>query len=157
MIPYLASRRRLQIEDILESAVVLSWKELLDSSHKGVVHVEYGTAPEPSLQYLKIWLSTTRGKWDLICEYWMSRGSSSLPAAGLTFSNGYHSAHLAHMLEDVMRRHGGIAGSLSGETSVGLIMVGPPTEGDTLEASDRMSKAYERLGLAFAATAGGAA
>jgi hypothetical protein len=61
--------RRVQIDRVLESAVVLNWNDLLKSSHHGVVHIEYGTAPEPSLQYVKIWLSTTGGTWDLICQY----------------------------------------------------------------------------------------
>lgn len=150
MVPYLAPMERVQIYRVLESAVVLSWKELLESSHKGVIHVEYGTAPEPSLQYLKIWLARRRGTWDLICEYWMCHGTSTVPAAGLTFSNGYYSAHLAQMLEDVMRHQDGIPGSLSGKTSLGLIVVESPTESDRRKAGNCMSQAYQRIGLEFA-------
>lgn len=148
---------RVQIYRILESAVVLSWKELLQSSHKGVVHVEYGIAPEPSLQYLKIWLATRRGNWDLICEYWICSGSSAVPAVGLTFSNGYHSTHLAQMLEDVMRHHDGLPGSLSGKTSVGLIVIQSPTEEDRKKAGNCMRLAYQQIGLEFAKAMGSAA
>ena len=157
MIPYLAPIEKVQIYRVLESAVVLSWKELLQSSHKGVVHVEYGTAPEPSLQYLKIWLARRRGTWDLICEYWMCRGTSTVPAAGLTFSNGYYSAHLAQMLEDVMRHQDGIPGSLSGQTSLGLIVVESPTEDDRQKAGNCMSHAYKQIGLKFGTIASRAA
>ena len=150
MIESIARTERVQIARVLESAVVLSWRDLQHRSKEGLVHVEYGTAPEPSLQYLKVWLSTTRGTWDLICEYWMSSGSLKLPAAGLTFSNGYHSADLAVMLEQMMQHHDGFPDSLSGECSVNLIQVQSPTEGDRVRAGACMTEAYRRLGLLFA-------
>jgi hypothetical protein len=154
MIPSIAPMKRVQIGRVLESAVVLSWKDLLHSSKEGLVHVEYGTAPEPSLQYLKIWLSTNRGTWDLICEYWMSPGSSRVPAVGLTFSNGYYSADLAQMLERMMQHQDGFPNLLSGESGVNLIQVQSPTEDDRLKASNCMSEAYHRVGLLFANTPG---
>jgi hypothetical protein len=147
MIPSMTPTKRVRIDRVLESAVVLSWKDLLQSSDQGVVHVEYATAPEPSLQYLKIWLSTRRGTWDLICEYWISPGSSRVPAAGLTFSNGYYSADLAHMLEHMMQHQDGFPNSLSGESGVNLIQVQSPTEDDRLKAGNCMHEAYHRLGL----------
>ena len=45
----LASATHPEIEHILESAVILSWKELLSGSDSATLHVEYATAPEPSL------------------------------------------------------------------------------------------------------------
>ncbi|HET7873190.1 MAG TPA: hypothetical protein VFL42_11805 [Terriglobales bacterium] len=148
---------RVQIDQILESAVVLSWKELLQKSHHGVVEVEYGTAPEPSLQYLKIWLARKRGNWDLICEYWIRSGASIIPAVGLTFSNGYHSARLAQMLKDVMHHHDGRPDSLSGETSVGLIVIQSPTENEIQKADNCMKLVYQQIGLGLAQATGSAA
>lgn len=149
-------KARGRIDQILESAVVLSWKELLKRSSTAVIQVEYATAPEPSLQYLKMWLSTTRGQWDLFCEYWMSPGTSSIPAIGLTFSNGHYSAHLAQMLEVVMPDRNGIPSSLAGNTAVKLIVINSPTENDKQKAGDCMSAAYERLGLKFVKPQGAA-
>jgi hypothetical protein len=146
-----------QIGQILESAVVLSWKELLQKAHQGIVHVEYGIAPEPSLQYLKIWLATRRGIWDLICEYWIRAGASTIPTVGLTFSNGYHSARLAQMLEDVMHHHDGLPDSLSGKTSVALIVIQSPTRDEIQKADNCMRLAYRQIGLELAQTAGSAA
>lgn len=157
MTTYSSPMERVQIYQILESAVVLSWKELLQKSHEGVVQVEYGTAPEPSLQYLKIWLATRRGSWDLICEYWIRSGASTIPTVGLTFSNGYHSARLAQMLEDVMHHHDGLPDSLSGETSVGLIVIQSPTQDEIQKADNCMRLAYQQIGLELARTAGSAA
>jgi hypothetical protein len=148
--------QRVQIARVLESAVVLSWKDLFHKSKEGLVHVEYGTAPEPSLQYLKVWLSTTRGTWDLICEYWTSSGSSKLPAAGLTFREGYHSADLAMMLEQMMQHRDGFADSLSGASGVNWIQVRLPAEGDRVIAGACMTEAYHRLGLLFAGSPGSA-
>ena len=113
MIPHTVPPQRVQIDRVLESAVVLSWKEMLQRRKDGIVHIEYGTAPEPSLQYVKIWVSTRRGLWDLICEYWMSQGTSRVPTRGLTFSNGYHSLQLQHILEHTLGHGDGIADPLS--------------------------------------------
>lgn len=145
----LAQENRGHIKHMLESAVVLSWKELLQNSRTGVVQVEYGTAPEPSLQYMKLWLSTLRGGWDLVCEYWMAAGTNRTPAIGLTFSNGYYSERLARMLQDVLRRHDGVPSCLAGETAVDLIVINSPTEEDSRSAGNYMSKIYKRLGLRF--------
>src|SRR5579885_2827343 len=60
------------IERILESAVVVSWTDLICGGKAGLIHVEYGFAPTGTLDYLKFWSSITRGHWRLACEYWMS-------------------------------------------------------------------------------------
>lgn len=147
MVPLMAPTKRVRIDRVLESAVVLSWKDLFPTSQAGLVHVEYGTAPEPCLQYLKIWRAATRGTWALICEYWMSPGSFKVPVAGLTFSNGYYSADLAQMLKQMMQPQDGFPNSLCGESGVNLIQVHSPTEGDRLKASTCMTEAYHRVGL----------
>lgn len=145
---------KVEISDLLESAVMLSWNELLKSSPRGLVHVEYGTAPELSLQYVKIWLSTPRGAWNLICEYWISSGFKSAPPAGLTFSNGFHSAALAEILDTAMHARQGFMGSLSGDSSVSLIIVHSPTKDQLQKAHEYMTEAYQRFGLVYTAPAG---
>lgn len=147
MIPGKAPIKRVPINRVLESAVVLSWNDLVKGSHSGIINVEYGTAPEPSLQYLKIWLSTARGTWDLICEYWISPGTSRLPAAGLTFSNGYYSSELKQMLGHLMGHQDSIPDLLSGKSGVSLMRVQPPTEDDRRQAGTCMREAYHHLGL----------
>ena len=133
----LASATHLQIEHILESAVILSWKEPISGrgSDSAIVHVEYATAPEPSLQYLKIWRTAKRGEWDLICEYWISAGSAGAPKIGLTFGPGYHSASLTEILESVLRHQGDVPDALSGETKLTLIVVALPTPQEKLSAT----------------------
>jgi len=146
----LAPPINLQIEQVLESAVILSWNELLSGFDSATVHVEYATAPEPCLQYLKIWGSTEKGKWKLICEYWISAGSAGAPHIGLTFGRGYDSPRLTKILESILRHQSGIPDALSGETKLNLIVVGLPTAQETLSATRCMSGAYEQRGLSFA-------
>jgi hypothetical protein len=147
----LASATKLQIERILESAVILSWNELLSGSDPAFVHVEYATAPEPCLQYLKIWRSAKQREWDLICEYWISAGVPGAPKIGLTFGVNYHSRCLAEILESILRHQGGIPDALSGKTKLNLIVVASPTPEERLSASRCISEAYEQRGLSFPA------
>jgi hypothetical protein len=130
MIPYVVQNQRAHIDEVLKSAVVLSWQELQKGLRPGLIQVEYGTAPESSLQYVKMWRSPTRGIWDLICEYWISPGMmAGRPAMGLTFSNGYHSAELTEILQEMMLHRDGAA--------------------EQRKAKDCMNDAYERIGLAY--------
>ena len=150
----LVSATHLQIEHILESAVILSWKELISGSDSAMIHVEYATAPEPCLQYLKIWRSAEPGEWDLICEYWISAGPAGAPKIGLTFGPDYHSARLTEILGSVLRHHRDVPDILSGETKLNLIIVALPTPQEKLSATRCISEAYEQRGLSFASMRG---
>lgn len=145
-----ASATTLKIEHILESAVILSWNELLNGSDSAMVHVEYATAPEPCLQYLKMWRSIRRGKWDLMCEYWITAGAPGGPKIGLTFGPGYYSLRLAGVLASILSHRNGIPDPLFGETKINLIFVALPTPQETLNATRCISEAYEQRGLSFA-------
>ena len=138
-----------QIQRVLESAVILSWNDLLRTGDGGVIHVEYATAPEVSLQYLKVWQSLKRGGWSLVCEYWMSRGSGRTSPAGLTFNNGFQSEGLSQMLEIIMQHQRSFVTSAA-TTCVDLMQVHQPTEKQTSAAAACMKHAYESLGLRFA-------
>jgi hypothetical protein len=142
---------KVPIYRMLESAVVLSWRDLVKTSRQDLIHVEYGAAPERSLQYLKIWRLAGRGAWDLVCEYWMRPGSPLTPTAGLTFSSGHYSAALAEMLEFIMQHQDSFSATF-GTSSVGLLQVQAPTKEATSTACDCMSEAYKRIGLAYAGT-----
>jgi hypothetical protein len=45
--------------------MVLNWTDLMESSDEGLLHMEYHTGPERSIQYLKVWSSASRGYWKL--------------------------------------------------------------------------------------------
>jgi hypothetical protein len=145
-IPKRTTMVKVQMDRILESAVVLSWKDLLHPSQKGLIHIEY--APATRLQYLKIWQLTKKGQWSLVCEYWMPNGSTESPPGGMTFSNDYHSAGLAEMLEVIMEHQDNFAPALT--PGAGLIQVTLPTEQEDLASGERMGHVYESFGLSFA-------
>jgi hypothetical protein len=137
-----------QMDRILESAVVLSWKDLLHTSQRGPIHIEY--APGTRLHYLKVWQLTGKGEWSLVCEYWMHRPAESPgngPGNGMTFSNDYHSAGLAEMLEVIMQNQDSFAPSLN--PGAGLVQVALPTEQEKLASGARMRHVYESFGLSF--------
>ncbi len=145
-IPQGTTMVRVQMDRILESAVVLSWKDLLRPSQRGLIHIEY--APGTRLPYLKIWQLTGRGEWCLICEYWMSREPTDSPGDGMTFRNDYHSGALAEMLEVIMQHQDNFAPSL--KPGAGLIQVTLPTEQENLASGACMRHVYESFGLSFA-------
>jgi hypothetical protein len=140
-------RAIIQMDRILTSAVVLSWKDLLHVSQRGLMHIEY--VPGKSLQYLKLWDLTGKGEWSLVCEYSMPSGPVSSPRDGISFSNDYHSAALAEMLETIMQHQDSFAACLV-SPGAGLIQVTLPTNQESLAASACMTLAYESLGLTFA-------
>lgn len=135
------------LDRMLTSAVVLSWEDLLHVTHGGLIHIEY--APGKTLKYLKVWELTGKGEWSLICEYWMSCGSTAVPRDGMTFSNDYHSAGLTDMLEVIMQHQDRFSDSLD-RPGAGLIQVTLPTDQESLAAAACMRHVYESLGLTFA-------
>ena len=88
------------LERVLESAVVVSWRDLIHGMQNGLVHIEYGFSPSGTLDDLQVWSSIRRGYWLLACSYRMatSHGHDS----GVHFDNGCQSEGLAHILAAVM-------------------------------------------------------
>jgi hypothetical protein len=95
-----------------------------------------------SVEFMKVWASTTRGYWDLVCEHWMhARGSCG---SGLRFANGYKSEGLERVLESIMRHQEiFLVGTPPGTDR--MIQVPPPTKKDTLAASGMMEAFRDRL------------
>jgi hypothetical protein len=88
------------LDQTLESAIVVSWTDLMRGLPAGLIHIEYGFNTTGTVDYLKILSSVSRGHWLVACEYWMA-GSTSHPA-GISFENGYQSQGLARILQSVM-------------------------------------------------------
>lgn len=55
------------LNQVLESTVVLNWKDLTKNT-KALTHVEYHIGMERSIDYLRVWSSTARGYWSLVCH-----------------------------------------------------------------------------------------
>ncbi len=135
------------LERTLESAVVVSWADLIHEAQTGLIHIEYGFAPTGTLDYLKIWSSLTRGHWLLACEYWMAE--STFHGAGVRFDNGYESEGLSNILERVMQ-HQTLFVLPENMGRQGLLQISNPTEEDRSAASEWIRNAFDRLGSPFA-------
>ena len=130
------------IDRILQCAVALNWKSLTQSDDTAAMQVEYRTGPRQSLEYLKLWSSTSRGIWNLVCEYWML--SSPAHESGATFSGSNHSAELAWMLDAVMQHQGEFMAASTGFVD-GLVQINRPTDTDIASAQKDMTEALDRI------------
>lgn len=138
------SQVKVQLDRMLEDAVILSWEDLPHNFEPGLVHIEY--APGMALDYVKIWQLVAKGAWNLICEYWMvPQPAGALPR--VTFSNGYHSEGLAQMLEEIMQHQDDFTPTKG--PSAGMIQVFRPSEERKQIANACMKQAWNQAGLAF--------
>ncbi len=135
----------IQMQQVLESAVILSWKDLLRPTQRDLIQIEY--VHGANVSYLKIWQLTGKGEWSLVCEYWLSHRPEVASDDETTFSNGYHSAGLAAMLQVIMQHQDQFAPIRPGSPSSSQVQ--PPTKQDTLAATTCMRQAYESVGLAL--------
>ena len=135
------------LEQILESAVVISWADLMRGAETGLVHVEYGFAPTGTLDYLKVWSSITRGHWLLACEYWMS--ANTFHSAGVRFDNGYASEGLANILESVMQHQTSFV-LPPNRGRQGLLQIPNPTQAESVVAAGLVNETVHSLGSLLA-------
>jgi hypothetical protein len=135
------------LERTLESAVIVSWADLIHNAQAGLIHIEYGFAPTGTLGYVKIWSSLTRGHLQLVCEYWMSE--STFHCAGVRFDNGYESEGLSNILERVMQHQTSFM-LPENMGRQGLLQIPTPTEEDRSAAGEWIRDALDRLGSALA-------
>src|SRR5580704_3768291 len=89
------------LERILESAVVVSWADLMRNAQAGLIHIEYGFSADGTIDSLKFFSSVSRGHWLLAVEYWTSPSTSH--STGVRFHNGYEAEGLKHTLDLVMQ------------------------------------------------------
>ena len=130
------------LDRILECAVALNWKDLTKPDEATSIQVEYRAAASHLLDYLKLWSSTQRGHWRLICEYWMQ--SSDTHQSGATFHDGIYSADLAWMLDTIMQHQGSFPPS-SSDFLNGLIQVSRPSESFIGAAQKDMIQVWDRI------------
>lgn len=112
-----------RLDRTLEYAVAQSWDELMPNSTSGLIHIEYQTGEDGSVDFLKVWASTVRGHWNLVCELWMRPLWSH--TTGLRFANNFKSPDFARALELVM---GHESSFLKLSDRQGTIQVYPPSD-----------------------------
>jgi hypothetical protein len=139
------------LERILESAVIVSWADLMRGAQAGLVHIEYGFAAGGTLDYLKFWSSISRGHWLLAVEYWTSPSKSH--STGVHFENGYESEALKHILDSVMQHQTEFSLPVDFGRQ-GLLQIATPTQQESVVASALLNGTLHHLGsLAELATA----
>jgi hypothetical protein len=131
------------LERILESAVIVSWADLMCGAQAGLVHIEYGFAASGTLDYLKFWSSVSRGHWLLAVEYWAS--PSKCHSTGVHFENGYESEALKHILDSVMQHQTEFSLPVDFGRQ-GLLQIVTPTQQESVVASALLNETLRHLG-----------
>ena len=131
-----------RVDAMLTDAVVLSWNDLMPQPASGLIHIEYHVEPLGSVEYMKVWASTVRGYWKLVCEHWMRWDTTH--RSGLRFNNGYQSDRLAKMLVSIMQ-HQEIFLVDAAPGKDRMIQVPPPTDADKSVANSMMEVFRERI------------
>ena len=108
----------------------------------GLIHIEYHVEPLGAVEFVKVWASTIRGYWKLICEDWRRWDPSQ--SSGPHFRNGYKSDGLNKMLDTIMQHQEVfLVGAAPGKDR--MIQVGPPTDADKTAATTTMESFDDRL------------
>jgi hypothetical protein len=124
------------LNDLLNSAVVLNWDALTQSSTSGIIRVEYHIGADGALESLKLW-NSAREYWSLICEYSAHLSWSDGPR----FCNGYHSHSLARLLQSIFMNPSLCSHRVPNAN--GILEIGSPTN-DVVEAARlRVSETFQ--------------
>jgi hypothetical protein len=134
----IATCTNITLDQILESAVVLNWKDLLPRTRTNLVHIEYRLRPGGSLEFLKVWSSITRGHQYLVCD-WTCTPSSV--ASHVTFSNDFYSKDLAQMLESIIQHQAAFSKDLTLHRD-GLVQIHTPIHEERRSAEVCMTEAF---------------
>jgi hypothetical protein len=130
------------LERVLESAVVVSWADLMRGAQAGLVQIEYDFAAGGTLDDLKFWSSITRGHWLLAVEYWASPSKSH--STGVHFENGYESDALKHILNLVMQHQSKFSLPVNLGRQ-GLLQIAAPTQQENVLASVLVNETLDCL------------
>jgi hypothetical protein len=144
--------KRQSLDQILESAVVANWADLMRGAQTCLVQMEYAFSPSGTLDFVQIWSSFTRGHWLLACSYWMS--ASTFHGTGVYFDNGYESEGLAHILESAMHHQNSfvLPPNLGRK---GLLQVSAPSETEIAAAAALLGAVFDGSGSALAQSTAG--
>jgi hypothetical protein len=141
------SKEKQGFDQTLESAIVVSWADLMRGSPAGLIHIEYGFNTTGTVDYLKVLSSVSSGHWLVACEYWMLGSASH--SAGISFENGYESGTLARILQSVMPYQESfmLPPNLGRER---LLQIPTPTPEEVIAAGRWIQNTLEVFGLAVA-------
>ena len=110
------------LDHILESAVVINWSDLVRGAIPGLVHLEYHVGEKRLIDDVRIWSSTARGYWSLVCHCSIDPNLSCT----LHFKNGYQVGNFGNLLSAIMKRQGEFPHEQVANANY-LVQVGPPS------------------------------
>jgi hypothetical protein len=99
---------------------VLDWSDLVRGAIPGLIHLEYHIGEEQFVDNLRIWSSTARGYWSLVCHCSVDPDLSCT----LNFKNGYQDGDFGNLLKAIMKHQGEFPHKRALNTNY-LIQVGP--------------------------------
>jgi hypothetical protein len=129
-------------DQLLESAVVASWSDLMRGSQRGLIHVEYGFSPSGALDHLQVWSCITKGRWLLACGYQMA--ASDVLDTDVHFHNGYQSEGLARILELVILHQKAFALPQNLDRA-GLLQIATPSQRESAAAAVSVNEAFDDI------------
>ncbi len=136
--PKSTTQAQVQLDQILASAVVLSWDALTASSSNGRVRVEYHIGPDGALES-----SEAVGFRPGILEPDLRLFHSPRMADGPRFQNGFHSRPLGRLLQSIMMNQT-LFGHTCEANSNGLLEVGAPSPEDIGDATVQVNETFRR-------------
>ena len=74
--PSLQTGDSIPFDEALADVVVLSWNDLMPEPSSGLIHIEYHVDSLGAVEFVKVWASTIRGEWNLVCGHWTQAGGS---------------------------------------------------------------------------------
>ena len=116
------SSEPIPLDQVLESAVVINWNDLIRGSNPALIHLEYHIGEAGFIDNLRIWSSTARGYWSLVCQCLIDPDLSCT----VNFRNGYEARDLGKSLQTIMKRQAEFPYKSTVDTNH-LVQVGQPT------------------------------
>lgn len=141
--PHLHSALTTELGRVLQSAVILSWDDLMAPATTGSVHIEYGRGASGAIDFLKVFSSTTWGYWKLACEYWVSSSWGHTP--GMSFGDIPCPRKFAQTIQKLMQHASEFTPPWESSCN-GMIQVTPPTEAEREAASNCLAEVFDHLG-----------
>ena len=131
-----------RVDKALEAGVITYWPELMPNYDNGLIHVEYDFGRNGTVHYFRIWSSTLRGHWNLVCTY--QAPSSSAANSGVHFENAYRLERMRHILNLIVQHQDAFsaAPNLGRE---GLLQISTPTPDQRSEATALIDKVCDHL------------
>lgn len=139
----MVANERQCLERILESAAIMSWADLVRNAQADLIQIEYNFAASGTIDYLRFWVSISRGHWLLAVEYWTSLSESH--DTGVHFENGYQSDTLKHVLQTVMQHQAEFLLPVNLGRQ-GLLQIATPTQQESIAASALIGETLHNLG-----------